>query len=282
MVMPTIDNEIYNRYGRLWWDDDACGAMASIRFLVNPLRFAFFRGVAERLLGSRLRGSCFLDVGCGGGFLAEEFRRLDLRVWGLDVSYNSTLAAQMHAARDPHKVPITYVQGFAERLPFKDHSLDLVACCDMLEHVTDRQTVLEEISRVLKPGGIFFYETINRTLVSWIMTIKAMQEWRSTRFVPQRVHRWDLFIKPKELAGLMARNGLANKEIRGLVPGLNMAANYLNLRRLAAGKIGYRELGRRLKFRLSKDTSNVYIGYAVKGTNGQMAKERKGTIPDRS
>jgi 2-polyprenyl-6-hydroxyphenyl methylase/3-demethylubiquinone-9 3-methyltransferase len=135
----------------------------------------------------------------------------------------------------------------------------------MLEHVADRQTVLGEISRVLKPRGIFFYETINKTCMSWIMTIKAMQEWKGTSFVPKGVHSWDMFVRPNELAEMMAQNGLASKEIRGLVPGRNVAANYLNLRRLAAGKIGYRELGRRLKFRLSKDTSNVYIGYAVKG-----------------
>jgi 2-polyprenyl-6-hydroxyphenyl methylase/3-demethylubiquinone-9 3-methyltransferase len=264
-----IDNQLYDSYGRLWWEDDGCGAMSSIRFLVNPLRFAFFRHTAERLFGSNLHGYSFLDVGCGGGFLTEEFCRQGLNVTGIDASYNSVVTAKAHAEQGQNADPahINYVRGLAELLPLRNASFDFIACCDVLEHVADPRTVIAEISRVLRPGGIFFYETVNRTFISWIMTIKAMQEWKGTCFVPQGVHSWDMFIRPKELTGMMAAYGLDNKEIRGLSPGMNMIANYLNLRRLAGGRIGHREFARRLKFHLSKDISNVYVGYAVRGAH---------------
>lgn len=269
-----VDNQVYDRYGRLWWEDNGCGAMSSIRFLVNPIRFAFFKRIAEGLFGSNLQGYSFLDVGCGGGFLTEEFCRLGLSVTGIDASHNSVITAKAHAEQEQDAEPalINYVRGFAERLPLRNASFDLVACCDVLEHVADPRTVIAETSRVLKPGGILFYETVNRTFISWIMTIKTMQEWKGTCFVPQRVHSWDMFIKPKELAEMMAAYGLGNKEIKGLSPGMNMIANYLALRRLARGRIGHREFARRLKFHLSKDTSNVYVGYALKSANGEIAK----------
>lgn len=267
-----IDNQLYDRYGRLWWEDDGCGAMSSIRFLVNPVRLAFFKRIACRLSRNDLQGNSFLDVGCGGGFLTEEFCWLGLSATGIDASYKSLMTAKKHVEQKRDGASINYVHAFAEILPFRDAYFSFIACCDMLEHAAEPRTVLSEISRVLKPGGIFFYETINRTFISWIMTIKAMQEWKSTRFVPQGVHSWDMFIKPKELVEMMASCGLRNKEIAGLSPGNNMIGNYLSLRRLAQGRIGHREFAQRLKFHLSKDTSNVYVGYAVKDANNRIEK----------
>lgn len=265
--MSDIDNGIYDRYGALWWEDDGCGAMASIRFLANPPRFAFFKEVACSLCGKSLSGSPFLDVGCGGGFLAEEFSAEGLKVTGIDASHNSLVAAHLHQGQRFGGMPIAYIRAWAENLPFKKDSFPIAACCDVLEHVDDPGRVIGEIARVLKPGGLFFYETINRTAISWLMTVKAMQEWKGTAFVPPRVHRWHSFIKPRELKGLMARHDLHHREIRGLAPGPDMLANFINLRRLARGKIGYRQLAERLRFHLTRDTSNVYIGYAIKGAS---------------
>jgi 2-polyprenyl-6-hydroxyphenyl methylase / 3-demethylubiquinone-9 3-methyltransferase len=83
---------------------------------------------------------------------------------------------------------IEYIESYGEKLPFDDNSFDIVFCCDVLEHVSDVPKVISEISRVLKKGGLFFFDTINRTLSSWFAIIYFMQKCRFTSFVKGDVH----------------------------------------------------------------------------------------------
>src|SRR6185312_16397985 len=107
---------------------------------------------------------------------------------------------------------IDYRSGIGEAIPFSDASFPVVLCCDVLEHVADLEQVIAEISRVLTPGGVFLYDTINRTALSKWIVIKVTQEWRATRFVPANLHDWDRFIKPAELGAAMSRHGMENVE----------------------------------------------------------------------
>ena len=84
-------------------------------------------------------------------------------------------------------------------LPFKPEVIDFVCCCDALAHVGEPARIIAEVVRVLKSGGIFFYDTVNRTLASWLVMIKIMQAWKATAFLEPDTHLWRMFIKPKEL-----------------------------------------------------------------------------------
>ncbi len=259
MQPAVVDNDLYRRMGHAWWNDEV-GEFSSIRFFVNPVRFGYFKGVLDRERGRAARGLRLLDVGCGGGILAEEFARLGLRVSGVDPAPESIEAAQAHAAESG--LSIAYQTGSGEELPFADGAFDAVACCDVLEHVDDVDRVVAEIARVLEPGGLFFYDTINRTLASKVAMIWVMQEWRATAFVPRNAHLWERFIKPQELQGLLRRHGLVPRGVRGMVTRCNPLLALLNFRRRAKGRMSFQELGRRLAFCEGDDTRASYMGYA--------------------
>jgi 2-polyprenyl-6-hydroxyphenyl methylase / 3-demethylubiquinone-9 3-methyltransferase len=256
-----VNNEIYRSLGHAWWDDDV-GEFSTLRFWINPVRFGYFQRVLShhQVLD---RGQCkLLDVGCGGGLLAEEFARAGFEVAGIDPAPETIATARAHAASSGLK--IEYQTGSGERLPFADASFDLVACCDVLEHVDDVDRVISEIARVTKPGGLFLYDTVNRTFVSKMVMIKVMQEWRSTAFAAPNSHVWEKFIKPEELAYLFRRHGLEQREARGIVPRLNPIATLFEFRRRVQGKVTFKELGRRLDFQESDHLEGSYMGYAMR------------------
>ena len=94
--------------------------------------------------------------------------------------------------------------------------------------------------------------------------IKIMQEWQNTAFLEPHIHLWHMFIKPRELIAMLTTHGLVNQDLKGLGPGPNVIAHYLNLRRRARGRIGWAELSRRLRLRINTNLTMTYIGYALK------------------
>src|SRR5882724_5131713 len=156
--MP-IDNQLYDRPGDIWWDERE--PLSMLRTMLNPVRFGFFRSVLMDQMRIDPIGRTALDVGCGGGLLAEEFARLGPSVTGIDPSRSSLLAARKHAANSG--LTIKYLAGRGESLPFADESYDIVFCCDVLEHVVNPDKAIAEIARVLKQDGVFLCDTINRT-----------------------------------------------------------------------------------------------------------------------
>ncbi len=257
--MP-VDNELYNRLSDTWWDENE--ALGILRTWLGPVRFGYFRRVLieERKIDSQ--GIRVLDVGCGGGLLAEEFARLGCQVTGVDPSEPSLATARKHTQQSG--LDITYQVGVGEHLPFADASFDIVICCDVLEHVDDVAQVIQEISRVLTTGGLFFYDTINRTFLTWLADIKLAQEWKITRFMPPNLHDWKKFIKPQELLLCMQRYHLHNQEVKGMSPRahpLIVISLFLKHKR---GKITLTEMGKRMNFQESSDLSTSYMGYALK------------------
>jgi len=259
-----IDNAMYDRLG--WWDDDT--PLAGLRTGINPARFGYFRGVLVDRLGVDPKGLRALDIGCGGGLLAEEFARLGCRVTGVDPSEESIAAARDHARESG--LDIEYRVAPGEELPFAEESFDIVYCCDVLEHVDDLGRVVAETARVLVPGGIYFYDTINRTRKSWLVMIKLAQEWHATSFTEPDLHDWDMFIRPPELHRMMERSGMANAEVVGLAPAGNPIALIGALRQRKRGEISHAEMGRRTKVKASRDAGVLYAGYGVK-TAGALA-----------
>ena len=147
-----------------------------------------------------------------------------------------------------------------------DGEFDLVYSCDVLEHVSDLQRVLGEISRSLKPQGVFLFDTINRTKTSKLLAIKVMQEWRYTRINDATIHDWNMFIKPEELEASMRSEGLNMRDVVGLAPRANPPTVLLNFFKARRGSISYGELSRRLDFGQVKNANVSYMGFATKST----------------
>jgi 2-polyprenyl-6-hydroxyphenyl methylase / 3-demethylubiquinone-9 3-methyltransferase len=261
ITLAKVDNELYRRLGHAWWDDNV-GEFSTIRFFINPVRFGFFSRVLKQMQHADKTVQTVLDVGCGGGILTEEFARLGYHVTGIDPAPESVETARAHAKGV--NLSIEYKVGYGENLPFAKASFDIVTCCDVLEHVDDVGCVLHEIARVVKPGGLFFYDTINRTMMSKIAVIKVLQEWPSTAFAEPNTHAWERFIKPQELVDLLERYSFDNYEMRGISIWSNPIAAWLNFRRRVQGKITFKELGQRLGFHESNDLGVSYMGAASK------------------
>lgn len=258
--MP-IDNEFYNKHPDSWWDKH--GLLHLLHTAVNPARFGYFCSVLTAQLKTDPQNKTTLDVGCGGGALTEEFARIGCRVTGIDLSISSVEAAKTHATQ--MGLGIEYYVASAKALPFKDKSFDIITCCDVLEHVDDLKKVMEESARVLRPGGIYFYDTLNRTLWSKLSTIEFAQKWRWSRFMPADIHNWNMYIKPRELNELMAGYGLKNQETVGMSPGSNPLKIILAVIEFKRGKITYETLGQIMRLRKSGDLSSSYMGYGIKG-----------------
>ena len=124
--------------------------------------------------------------------------------------------------------------------------------------------MIGEIARVLRPGGLFFYDTVNRAFASKIAIMKVMQEWRSTAFAGPDSHVWEKLIKPSELTALFDRHGLEQREMRGIMPRRNPIGTLLDFRRRAQGGITFKELGRRLGFQESENLDASYMGFALR------------------
>jgi 2-polyprenyl-6-hydroxyphenyl methylase/3-demethylubiquinone-9 3-methyltransferase len=162
--------------------------------------------------------------------------------------------------RNSWACPIQYQQGTGESIPFADNTFPAVYCCDVLEHVRDLPKVIGEIYRVTKPGGIFLIDTLNRTFISKLVAIKIWQEWKSTAFMPPRLHEWRMFIRPEELKGLLVQAGFEFKEFRGTSPDVSIAKMISLLRKRANAEIGCKELGQRFKLVESDDLKILLHG----------------------
>jgi len=256
----SIDNALYDRLAGSWWDRH--GFLHSLTAL-NPSRFGYMRRVLVEDLRRNPADLAILDVGCGGGLLAEEFARLGSSVTGVDPSMTSLEAARRHAT--DAGLSIGYEAGVAEDLPFPDSSFDAVYCCDVLEHVEDLDRVVAEAARVLKPGGTYLFDTINRTWRSWFIVIFLFQDWSWTRCMPPRLHDWRMFVRPDQLRELLLRHGLSPATVfRGMEPRVGFLRVLRALRRRRRGQISFYEAFRQMDLCECLDVGVQYLGYAKK------------------
>jgi 2-polyprenyl-6-hydroxyphenyl methylase/3-demethylubiquinone-9 3-methyltransferase len=243
------DNSIYE-----WLDDwwDPTGSLAGIHAM-NAARAGYFLRVLEAHFGPDLSGLRVLDVGCGGGILTEELLRRGLRAIGADMAEGALARATDHA-RSGDLTPI-YTRARGETLPFPDGTFSAVLSTDFLEHVDDLGDVVRESARVLAPGGLFLYDTINRTWLTRLFHVGILQEWR--RLVPPRTHDWRQFITPRELEAAMRAEGLRPVETRGLFPAQPVRfAFHLLLHKKGRDRMP--------SFRIGNGLAGSYVGYATK------------------
>jgi 2-polyprenyl-6-hydroxyphenyl methylase/3-demethylubiquinone-9 3-methyltransferase len=259
-------NEIYDAAADIWWPDDQ--PLTMIRTALNPVRLRYLTDVLRRS-GADLAGTTVADIGCGGGLFAEELARLGASVTGVDPSALSLVTARAHARAAG--LAIDYRMGSGEQLPLPDACADIACCVDVLEHVSDVPAVLRETTRILKPGGVFLYDTINRTPASRLAVIWASQDWSLTAWAPPGLHHYSQLITPAELRSLLEASGLSHGGQAGIKPSARPPRILRLLRQAKTGKISYAELGRRLEFTLAKDTRISYIGHAIKNPTTRLA-----------
>lgn len=207
MTKPQRNNlRIYDDVAAQWWSDD----IRWVRTLKNmvPGRLAYFDTFID------WQGKTVLDLGCAGGFLAEALDDRGARVTGIDPAKDAIAAARAHAESAGRA--IAYDVGVGESLPYDDASFDAVACVDVLEHVRDLHQVLGEVARVLKPGGMFLFDTINRNAVARLAVITVAED--VLRLLPKGTHDPDMFITPDELRAGLKTAGLTPGATTGLGP----------------------------------------------------------------
>lgn len=259
-IYATIDNDIYNSEGNRWWEEDF--SLSLIRTVFNRCRVNYAMRVIERNIKTSPENTNVLEVGCGGGILSEEFSRMGYLTTGIDPAEASLKTAIAHAQKNNLK--INYLPGYGEDLPFHSGSFDVVLCCDVLEHVRDLPKVISEISRVLKTGGVFIYDTFNRTYFSKISIIKVLQEWKRWAIMPPDLHVWEMFIKPEEMKSLLSENHLSWKSHCGLKPDVSYLKMLRFLHERAIGQLTYEEFGSKFHMTESSYTGIMYMGFAIR------------------
>jgi 2-polyprenyl-6-hydroxyphenyl methylase/3-demethylubiquinone-9 3-methyltransferase len=255
-----INNRIYEEFAQTWWDENEF--LHLLKVMVNPWRVPYFRNALFKYHGQDLSHVRLLDIGCGGGVLTEEFASLSCKVTGIDISPASIAVAQAHAAAS--SLSIDYQVGSGTKLTLDSNNFEGVSCCDVLEHIQDWKLVISESSRVLKPGGLFLFDTINRTLKSKAVMIYGLQELPLTKLMPADTHAWEMFITPDEIMAALREQDMVVQDMKGSKIAKNPMAVLWAIREQKRGKITFAELGRRLKLELDGDLSLNYLGYARK------------------
>lgn len=195
-----------------WWDPKGSSAMLH---RLNPVRLGFIRDAIDRQWGgdagarTPLEGKRALDVGCGGGLLAEPLARLGADVTGVDAAAENIAVARAHAAA--MGLAIDYRAGELAAMGFE--RFDLVTSMEVLEHVADKPAFMAQLAAHLAPGGLLILSTPNRTPASRALLVGAA-EWVGA--VPRGTHDWDDFVTPEELTALLAGAGLVVSETRGI------------------------------------------------------------------
>ncbi len=173
---------------------------------MNAPRFEFF----DKFISS-WKDIKVLDVGCGGGFTCEFIAKKGAIVSGIDLSDVSIETAKIHAKESD--VIIDYRSGIAENLPYENDSFDVINCVDVLEHLKDVTIAIAEVKRVLKPGGVFLFDTINKTFKSKFIMIWLLEFIK--REIPKGTHDWNMFITPSQMTGYLEKEGFTNIELAG-------------------------------------------------------------------
>lgn len=198
-----------------WWDP--AGKFKPLHAL-GPVRLSFIRSEAVRHFGldanraDILSDMRLLDIGCGGGLLCEPMRRLGADVTGLDPAEKNISIAGIHAAEQG--LDINYIASTAEDQAAKGETYDIVLNMEVLEHVADMESYLAACAKLLKPGGLMFCATLNRTLKSFALAIIGAEY--ILRWLPKGTHQWEKFITPDELEQALARQNLQTDGAKGM------------------------------------------------------------------
>lgn len=225
-TQPNVDLQEIAKFDGLaerWWDPD--GDFRPLHD-INPARLEYINTRAP------LMGRAVLDIGCGGGILAESMAAKGARVSAIDMAGAPLAVARLH--REKSGVEVDYRKHTAEQEAASGRCYDVVTCLEMLEHVPDPASVVQACRDLVRPGGHLFFSTINRNPKSFLMAIVGAEY--VLRLLPRGTHEYAKLIKPSELANWLRSAGLEMAEATGMhynpltricTLGGNLDVNYL-------------------------------------------------------
>ena len=188
-----------------WWDRES-----EFKPLheINPIRVAYIERQAQGIEGKRI-----LDVGCGGGILAEALALKGASVTGIDMAELSLKVARLHLHESALEIDyqLSTVETFAEH---NEAQFDIVTCLELLEHVPDPASIINSATRLLKPDGVMFLSTINRNPKAFVLAILGAEY--ILRMLPRGTHEYQKFIKPSEATAQLRSCGLQVMDISGM------------------------------------------------------------------
>ncbi|MGD9211204.1 MAG: bifunctional 2-polyprenyl-6-hydroxyphenol methylase/3-demethylubiquinol 3-O-methyltransferase UbiG [Desulfobacteraceae bacterium] len=197
-----------------WWDP--AGELAALHH-INPTRLAYVRRNAG------LEGKKVLDVGCGGGLLAEAMAKAKAHVTAIDASIEGLTVARKHLTTSDINIDyrLTSAEEFAKVAPAQ---FDVVTCMELIEHVPNPASLVNACSQLVRPGGHLFFATVNRTLPALLLVIFASEYLFG--IVRKGTHQYKKFIRPEELAAYAKATGMVQSDLTGLryLPFLNYSA----------------------------------------------------------
>jgi 2-polyprenyl-6-hydroxyphenyl methylase/3-demethylubiquinone-9 3-methyltransferase len=204
MNADPLELEKFSALAHRWWDPNS---EFKPLHQINPLRLDWIDSLAP------LAGKSALDIGCGGGILAEAMARRGARVKGVDLSDKALKVAQLHSLES--RVEVDYEAVSAEDLAARSPAAyDVVTCMELLEHVPDPASTVRACARLARPGGHVFFSTINRNLKSYLLAVIGAEY--VLKLLPKGTHDYARFVKPSELARHCRDAGLAVREIIGM------------------------------------------------------------------
>lgn len=222
--IDSTERDKFDSIASGWWDPE--GPFRPLHEL-NPARLKF---VADR---AQLSGARVVDVGCGGGILAESLARKGAMVTGIDIAPRVLAIAKLHLHES--ELEVDYREVTVEDYAAEEaEKFDVVTCMEMLEHVPEPASIIQSVQRLLKPGGHAFFSTLNRTPLAFALGIVGAEH--IARLLPRGTHRYDRFIRPSELGTWARAAGMQVEDIVGLhynpitrsvMLGGNVRVNYL-------------------------------------------------------
>ncbi len=207
MTKLHFDQQEINKFNNLaheWWNTD--GEFKTLH-QINPVRLQFIKNHVE------LNAKKVIDVGCGGGILTESLAQNKAIVTGIDMAPQSIETAELHLFESGLSVDYQCIDllSMAEIHP---STYDIVICMEMLEHVPNPDIIIANCTKLLKPNGVAFFSTLNRTLKSYALGVVGAEY--IFKLLPRGTHNYAKFIKPAELRSLLSKNGLRITDIKGI------------------------------------------------------------------
>ena len=202
--VDPLEIEKFSQLAHRWWDP---GAEFKPLHDINPLRLDYIDGLAG------LRGRRVLDVGCGGGILAEAMTARGARVTGIDLAEPPLNIAQLHLLESGLEVEYRLIAPEALALEAPGR-FDVVTCMELLEHVPEPALTVQACSDLVRPGGHVFFSTINRNLKSYLLAVVGAEY--VLKLLPRGTHDYASFIRPSELAAMCRRAGLEVARMTGM------------------------------------------------------------------